>query len=66
MVEGQPSRPANIENIVAINQGRHPLSLALPEVPAFDPVEAARLLTHAAGAVLPGWGLGTIWYPPRP
>ena len=44
MVEGQPSRPANIENIVATNQGRLPLSMAVPEVPSFEPKEAARLL----------------------
>ena len=44
MVEGQPSRPANIENIVAINQGRLPLSMAVPEVPSFGAKEAASFL----------------------
>ncbi len=44
MVEGQPSRPANIENIVAINQGHRPLSVAVPEAPSFEPKEAVRLL----------------------
>ena len=37
MMVDQPTRPANILNIVAINQGRLPYSLALPDVPALPP-----------------------------
>ena len=34
MTHGQPSRPANVENIIAINQGRQPLSRELPALKA--------------------------------
>lgn len=37
MNEGQPSRPANMANIVAINQGRQPLTMAEPQAPAWWP-----------------------------
>ena len=40
MTADQPVRPANIANIVAINQGRRPLTMAAPAAPAID---AARL-----------------------
>ena len=31
MSEGQPTRPANVLNIVAINQGRLPLTMDMPQ-----------------------------------
>lgn len=37
MNEGQPTRPANITNIVAINQGRQPLTMAEPQAPTWWP-----------------------------
>jgi hydroxyacylglutathione hydrolase len=37
MNEGQPSRPANAENIVAINQGRSALTFELPSIHALTP-----------------------------
>lgn len=37
MTSGQPSRPANVENIVAINQGRQPQPREEPQVPALSP-----------------------------
>jgi hydroxyacylglutathione hydrolase len=37
MGEGQPSRPANILEIVAINQGRSPLTMDEPSAPALAP-----------------------------
>jgi len=37
MCEGQPSRPANILEIVAINQGRSPLTMDDPTAPALAP-----------------------------
>lgn len=36
MTEGQPARPANILNIVAINQGKLPLTTGDPEATALD------------------------------
>jgi len=39
MCEGQPSRPANILEIVAINQGRSPLTMGEPTAPALSPQE---------------------------
>jgi len=46
----QPARPANIANIVAINQGRRPLTMGTPSAPALalDAFEARR----ADGAVV--------------
>jgi hydroxyacylglutathione hydrolase len=46
----QPARPANIANIVAINQGRRPLTMDVPTAPALtlDAFDARR----AAGAVV--------------
>jgi len=40
MTSDQPVRPANIANIVAINQGRRPLTMGVPTAPA---VEASRV-----------------------
>ena len=39
MNEGQPSRPANMDNIVAINQGRQPQPMTDPQAPALSPQE---------------------------
>jgi hydroxyacylglutathione hydrolase len=44
MGEGQPTRPANIEEIVAINQGRSPLTMGEPAAPALSPAEFAALV----------------------
>ncbi len=44
MNEGQPSRPANVLNIVAINQGKQPLSMRLPHVQPRQPEEVARMI----------------------
>jgi hydroxyacylglutathione hydrolase len=48
MTHGQPSRPANVENIVAINQGRQPLAASLPIVPALTPAAADTLARSGA------------------
>ncbi len=40
MSEGQPTRPANVLNIVAINQGRNPLTMDMPKS---VPLTAARI-----------------------
>lgn len=50
MLADQPLRPANILNIVAINQGRRSYAKTLPAVPALTP-EAARARL-AGGALL--------------
>ena len=39
----QPVRPANIENIVAINQGRRPLTMGPPRAHPLSPAEFAEL-----------------------
>ncbi len=44
MTESQPIRPANILKIVAINQGRLPLTMEEPAAPALSPDEAHRRL----------------------
>ncbi len=36
MNDGQPARPANVKNIVAINRGTLPLTMDLPKAPALD------------------------------
>jgi glyoxylase-like metal-dependent hydrolase (beta-lactamase superfamily II)/rhodanese-related sulfurtransferase len=41
----QPERPANVTNIVAINQGRQPLTLEEPEVPLLDAAGLAERLS---------------------
>jgi rhodanese-related sulfurtransferase/glyoxylase-like metal-dependent hydrolase (beta-lactamase superfamily II) len=46
---GQPARPANVENIVAINQGRQPYAFELPSITPISPVDLAEQL--AADAV---------------
>lgn len=47
MCEGQPSRPANVLEIVAINQGRSPLTMDEPAAPALAPQAFSELI--AAG-----------------
>ncbi len=44
MTSDQPVRPANIANIVAINQGRRPLTLEEPSAPALDVARVATLM----------------------
>lgn len=44
MTKGQPPRPANIQNIVAINQGKKPLTMEAPATPALAPEETLSLL----------------------
>ncbi|MBI2881110.1 MAG: hypothetical protein HYY21_05955 [Candidatus Tectomicrobia bacterium] len=46
MAEGQPARPANIQQIVAINQGRLPLTMSEPAAEPFAPAGASRLLAE--------------------
>jgi rhodanese-related sulfurtransferase/glyoxylase-like metal-dependent hydrolase (beta-lactamase superfamily II) len=41
---GQPSRPANVENIVLINQGRRPYAAELPALQPIPAAEVARML----------------------
>jgi rhodanese-related sulfurtransferase len=43
MTADQPARPANIANIVAINQGRRPLTMTAPAAPALDAARVAAL-----------------------
>jgi hydroxyacylglutathione hydrolase len=50
MTADQPVRPANIANIVAINQGTRPLTMGEPEAPALGPAAVADL--QAAGAIV--------------
>lgn len=50
MTADQPARPANIANIVAINQGHRPLSMALPESRPLGAADVERL--QAAGHVV--------------
>ena len=40
MTSGQPIRPANVANIVAINQGKRPLTVAEPSTEALSPAQA--------------------------
>lgn len=46
MTADQPVRPANIANIVAINQGRRPLTMSSPSAPALAPDGVAGLLAQ--------------------
>jgi hydroxyacylglutathione hydrolase len=45
MSEGQPVRPANIERIVATNQGRLPLTMEEPKAKPIPPAEIPRILS---------------------
>jgi len=51
MSAGQPSRPANILNIVAINQGRQPLTMEEPVAARLD-VDAVMTLTTDGAVVV--------------
>lgn len=51
MITDQPARPANILNIVAINQGLRPLTMNEPVVPAVTPAQVQALL-QAGGCVI--------------
>lgn len=51
MNQDQPLRPANIGNIVAINQGRRPLTMGDPTAPELSPREFAAL-AHAGHLVI--------------
>lgn len=53
MTEGQPSRPANVEEIIAINQGRSPLTLGEPTALALTPDELEQRVA-AGGVVVDG------------
>ena len=53
MTDGQPSRPANIEEIIAINQGRSPLTMGEPTAPALTPDELVKRIA-AGGVVVDG------------
>jgi hydroxyacylglutathione hydrolase len=48
MIQGQPARPANMANIVAINQGLRPLTAAEPRVQATAPAEAVERASRGA------------------
>ena len=51
MNEGQPVRPANIERIVAINQGRAELTMREPTAPALSPHEFISLMDNGCVVV---------------
>jgi len=55
MLRDQPPRPANMANIVAINQGKRPYTTREPAVPAISPEDAAGLIEggHAVVDVRP-------------
>lgn len=51
MLKDQPARPANMESIVAINQGKLPYAMRDPEPPVLAPDAAERLLADGAWAL---------------
>ncbi len=51
MTEGQPVRPANILHIIAINQGREPLTMDEPAAPSLSPREFAELADEGHAVV---------------
>ncbi len=51
MTEGHPVRPANILHIVAINQGREPLTMAEPAAPSLSPRQFADLVDEGHAVV---------------
>ncbi|MFT5314739.1 MAG: hydroxyacylglutathione hydrolase [Candidatus Krumholzibacteriia bacterium] len=53
MTKGQPSRPANVEEIIAINQGRSPLTMGEPTALALTPDELEKRVA-AGGIVVDG------------
>ncbi len=44
MNQDQPLRPANIKNIIAINQGKKPLTMDQPQAPALMPPEVQAMI----------------------
>ena len=51
MNEGQPVRPANILHIIAINQGREPLTMDEPAAPKLSPRQFADLVDEGHAVV---------------
>ncbi len=51
MLRDQPPRPANMKNIVAINQGRRPYSLELPSLPTVSIDEVDRRIATGVSVV---------------
>ncbi len=51
MTEGQPVRPANILHIIAINQGREPLTMDEPAAPKLSPRQFADLVDEGHAVV---------------
>jgi hydroxyacylglutathione hydrolase len=51
MCEGQPTRPANILEIVAINQGRSPLTMDQPRAPALAPEAFSELIADGHAVI---------------
>ncbi len=51
MTDGQPSRPANILQIVAINQGHEPLTMDEPVAPSLSPGQFADLVDDGRAVV---------------
>jgi rhodanese-related sulfurtransferase len=57
MNEGQPVRPANILHIVAINQGKAPLTMEEPVAPAYSPQQVQAVVLVAADEAAVGRAL---------
>jgi len=51
MSEGQPARPANIHHIIAINQGREPLTMDEPVAPSLSPRQVDELVDDGHAVV---------------
>ena len=51
MTQGQPARPANILEIVAINQGNSPLTMEEPTAPPVSPGEIAELIDDGRAVI---------------
>lgn len=51
MTADQPARPANIAHIVAINQGRRPLTMDEPAAPPLEPASVVALLERGGVVV---------------
>ncbi len=51
MTAGQPSRPANVGKIIAINQGRQPLTRSLDPLPALSPQDFEAQVQEGAAIV---------------
>ena len=48
MTDAQPLKPANVHNIVAINQGRKPLTMAMPRAAALSAETVASMVADGA------------------